>query len=81
MWGSGGSAVEIARPAAASPAIAARPMNVSPSRIRMRREGLRELRAGAEAGAQHELARRRLVLEDRTAVGARQLDRARHDRR
>src|SRR4029079_15768182 len=44
------------------------------------REGLRELCAGTEAGPQHELGRRWLVLENGTAVRSRQLDRARHDR-
>ena len=40
-----------------------------------------ELPARADARAQHELAGRPVELEDRSAVGAGQLDRSRHDRR
>ena len=56
-------------------------MNVSSRPIRISRSASHELLARAGAGAQHELRRRRLELEDRAAVGPRELDRAGDDRR
>ena len=79
--GSGGSSVEIRRLRDLARAPPRWPMNVSSSPIRISRSASTSSVARAGAGAQHELARRRLELEDRTAVRSRELGRAGDDRR
>ena len=77
----GGLGRELRRPGAPRRPTPPRPMNVSSRRDRDLAQRLGELGARAEAGPQRELAAVGLVLEDRPAVGLRQLDGAGDDRR